>query len=79
MAIGDDDPKYVVTVVEVSTKVAARGGADSVADELGSLSLSEAPVVFEAEWRTKVQFDTGVAGKKAAGTSTSVSSLFRIS
>lgn len=51
----------------MSTKVAPRvAGADAVANELGSLSLSDAPVVYEAEWRTKVQFESETpAGTKA--------------
>lgn len=75
VSIGDDDPRYAVVAVEVSTKVAARGaGADAVANELGSLSINDAPVVYEAEWRTKVQFETETdEGQKAVTTASSES------
>lgn len=75
VSLGDDDPRYAVMAVEVSTKVAARGaGADAVANEFGSLSFNDAPVVYEAEWRTKVQFETAIdEGQKAATTASSES------
>ncbi|CAK9782935.1 putative peroxisome biosynthesis protein PAS1 [Cutaneotrichosporon oleaginosum] len=87
VAIGEDDPTYKVTNIEVSTKVAAKIGPDAIANDLGALSLADAPVVYEAEWRTQVAFEedskeTGTnkaAGKpSSAPTTTSLPSYINI-
>lgn len=59
MTLWDDEPSYIITDVQVSTKVApARAsGADAVADDLHSLSIGDTPTVYEAEWRTKIAFE----------------------
>ncbi|GMK56234.1 hypothetical protein CspeluHIS016_0300740 [Cutaneotrichosporon spelunceum] len=79
VAVGEDDPTYVVMAIEISTKVAPKISPDAVASDLGALSLSDAPIVYEAEWRTKVVFeDETEEGKKvvaAAGKASSSSAL----
>lgn len=65
LTLGDEEPTHIVTDIEVSTKVAPRpSSADTVLDELHSLSLSDMPVVYEAEWRTKVALDDGSENAK---------------
>jgi hypothetical protein len=80
VAIGEDDPTYEVTAIEVSTKVAPKIGPDAVTSELSALSLSDAPVVYEAQWRTKVVFEEETEeGKKAATASSKPSSSTPVS
>jgi hypothetical protein len=69
---------FVVSEVEVSTKVAPR--ASDVAADLQALSISDLPAVYEIDWRGKVVFENEgdaektkpTSGKTGAASSTTV-------
>ncbi|KAL1412518.1 AAA+-type ATPase [Vanrija albida] len=71
VTVGDGSSVFVITDIQVSTKVAP--SADGVAKDLGGLSLNHFDPVYEVEWRSKVAFEDE-SGEDKAGDKTGAGS-----